>query len=177
MKYYLSIIFLIITSNHAFTQKVKDTLYLDENNDFISKLKFDQKINSIIYYGLTFDLEDAVYKKIRFAYFFGKIDPIKKQQLFKYLSARNGVDTTKIMAIHYSDTLRAKYQFPKKDSIVYINNKKNHKHIPPYRTFIKRHKACTKNFKNKKNANVYHYYTVNLGHPKTYKKIKLAQGS
>ncbi len=165
----------IILSNISLAQKVKDTIYLDENNTIINKFRFTQKLNSTIYYGLTFDSDTIVYQKIRFSYFFGKIDPLKKQQLFKYLSARNGVDTTKMIAIHYEDTLKPASDFPKHDSVAYTKERKQHKHIRSYKSYIKGHKQCHKNFKKRKNASVYHYYNTNLGHKETYKKLSWHQ--
>lgn len=159
--FFLSLIFICVA------QKKVDTVYLGEKDNFISKMEYKNKINSPLYYALIYDLDTVVCKKARLSYFFGKIELIKKQQLFKLLSKRNNIDTTQVLVFHYIDTLKNKNQFPEKDLIQNLNNGK-HKHIISYKTFIRQHKECLRKYKNTK---VLHYYDVNSDHPERVGRV------
>lgn len=86
-------------------------------------------MNSPLYYVLIYKNEKnkIVTLKARPSYFFGTIEKVKKQQLFKLLAQRNNVDTTKTIVIHYQDTLKRIDEFPKTNKIVPTKN--GHKHL------------------------------------------------
>jgi len=164
MKLRLSL-FLLLLVFTCVAQKKVDTVYLGESDDFITKIEYNNKVNSPLYYSLTYDLDTVVYKKTRLSYFFGKIELKKKQQLFKLLNKRNNIDTTQVLVFHYIDTLKNRNQFPKIDLIKNLDDGK-HKHIISYKTFMRQHKECLRKYKKYKNTKVLHYYNINNNHPK-----------
>lgn len=148
----------------------KDTIYSDENNQIIDKRVFNFKSNSSLYYGIRFEYDTIVLKRLRFSYLFGKLEESNKNQLFKLLAKRNAVDTTKLIVIHYSDTLKSLKEFPEKPKIVLNSDSTSHRHVASYKQFIRTHKTCVNGFKHNKKANIYHFYGFNNGHPEKYKK-------
>lgn len=156
------LLFFIVTT--CFSQKKKESVYLDESYNVITKKQYNKRLNSEIYHSLNYDLDTIKYKKLRLSHFFGKLEGVKKQQLFKLLYLRNGVDTTKTLVFHYNDTLKAKKYFPEKDSVAYFK-KGRHKHLICYDTFLEQHKKCVDKWRKKDNISILHYYCVNKGHP------------
>jgi Fe-S cluster biosynthesis and repair protein YggX len=162
MKYFIaSLFFLVVVSSYS--QVKKKTIYLNENYVEITKKEHKKKLNSEIYHSLTYDLDSLLYKKIRLSYFFGKLDLSKKQQLFKLLHVRNGIDTTKTLIFHYIDTLKVEKQFPKNDTVIRFKDG-GHRNELSYKSFLKHHKDCSKKYEGFVNVNVLHYYYINNGH-------------
>lgn len=168
---FLVIFFLLILSD-SYAQL--DTIYLDESDKFISKTIFENKIGSTIYHGLKFETDTLVLNKVRFSYYFGELSPSVKTQLFQLLNKRHQIDTTKTLIIHYQDTLKPLEQFPKRDSIVYLDSlSKRHIHLWGYDSFLNAHKKCFQNHKKyKKEAQLLHFYAHNLGHPNKVKNLE-----
>ncbi len=148
--------------------QAKDTIYLDENDKIIDKRLFNFKFDSSIYYGLRFENDSIVVDKLRFSHLFGKLEETRKKQLFKLFASRNHVDTTKIILIHYQDTLKRIVDFPKENTIVFNKDSTSHKHLYSHKSFLQQHKNCLKDFKRNKNTNVYHFFGINTGHPLNY---------
>ncbi|ULC60526.1 hypothetical protein MBM09_05925 [Flaviramulus sp. BrNp1-15] len=183
------IVFFIISIN---LNAQKDTIYVDENDDYISKQVFYKKMNSPIYHGLRFDTDTLVLQTIRFKYYFGNLSSPIKSQLFKLLNKRHQIDTSKTLIIHYLDTLRAKSEYSKKNTVVFYdslnrvikplikssqisdgvkfdftnyNKVAKHKHIQNYRRFLKLNKKCTKRYykyNNKHNEKVSVFHFYNV---------------
>lgn len=151
----------------------KDTIYEDENGNSIDKRLFNYKFDSSIYHGYKFEEDKNVLLKLRLSYLFGELESTKKVQLFKLLASRNNIDTTKIMVIHYEDTLKRIVDFPKEDSMVFNKDRTQHTHIHTHKSFIFHIKQCIRNFKRNKKSNVYHFFGVNKGHPLIYEKCEL----
>lgn len=189
--YFYLITFFLLISFKVFSQV--DTVYIDENDSYISKTIFYNKMKSPIYKGIRFSSDTVVLEKLRFEYFFGKLEPLIKTQLFRLLNSRHKIDTTKTLVIHYQDTLKNKSDFPKQSSIVYYDSldqeikMKNtntfvevskykkiakHKHFISYYDFLQAHKRCKRNHKKyNKTIDVLHFYSFNNGHPKEYKDL------
>ncbi|NER18498.1 hypothetical protein [Spongiivirga citrea] len=163
------ILFFFLLSNHSFSQKKK--IYFDESGKKVSSLIFDQKLYSSIYYGVNYHTKDYDVSTLYLNYYIGKIDSIKKHQLFSLLSQRNQIDTTKTILIHYKDSLKSIASFPEKDTVIQLKNGR-HKHLHSHITFLKQHENCVRRFKRKKDINVYHFYTSNDGHPEIYDNLK-----
>ena len=163
------IMFFVVTT--CFSQKKEKTIYVDENYLVISKKLHKKRLKSEIYHSLSYDLDTIKYEKLRLSYFFGKFEKIKKQQLFKLLFLRNGIDTTKTLVFHYSDTLKAKYLFTKRDGVVDLKNGK-HKHEISYDTYLKRHIECVEKWEKNIGVTMLHYYNINIGHPEKVGKVK-----
>jgi hypothetical protein len=162
MKYFIAnLFFLVVVSSYS--QVKKKTIYLNENYTEITKREHHKKLKSKIYHSLTYDLDSLVYKKLRLSHFFGKLDKLKKQQLFKLLYVRNSIDTTKTLVFHYKDTLKLKSEFPKNDTVVFLKNGR-HKHLISYKKFLKQHTNCVKKHNQFTNVTVVHYYHINNGH-------------
>ena len=170
---YVFIYFLLI-STQGFSQInrgsiQKDTIYANELNQRIDRAVFEKKVTSKLYNTLIYEGDSLVTLVAKQSYMFGKINSENKSEIFRLFNLRNNVDTTKTIVIHYLDTLKRIDQFPKKDIIVSLKNGR-HKHVNSHKTFIKNHKTCLNNFKNRKFSKVYHFFKVNNGHPLTYKK-------
>lgn len=163
-----------------------DTIYSDENNRLISKDLFDRKMNSALFHGLRYETDTLVLNKIRFNYYFGELDPTIKSQLFKLLSKRNSVDTSKTLVIHYLDTLKSIEEFPKKTETVFfdslnneveipkfnnsyldltsLGNIKSHIHVKNYKTFVREYKRCIKKHKKyNETVDLLHFYGYSRG--------------
>lgn len=175
---FLLFLLIFFTQTQVFSQivkqsnikHIKDTIYADENDDVIDKRLFNYKFNSTIYYGFRFETDSVVLEKLRLSHLFGTLEATKKEQLFKFLTSRNHVDTTKIMVIHYQDTLKRITDFPKENKIVLSKDRSSHYHVLSHKSFIKLHKDCVKTFKRNKKTNIYHFFSVNTGHPLTYEE-------
>lgn len=185
---------IVISFGSVFAFSQSDTLYLDENNNYISKTVFYKKEKSSVYKGIRFSTDTLVVEKLRFKYFFGSLKPKIKTQLNQLLKKRHQIDTTKTLIIHYIDTLKSKSDFPKRSRTIFYDSlgkevkirKSNiaiavsqqkkivrHKHIVGYKDFISAHKKCERKHKKYKNyALVLHFYRYNSGHPKTYKELR-----
>ncbi len=171
----LSLLFffaLLLCSNSIAQAKInkKDTIYSDENDQIIDKRVFNFKYKSNLFYGIRFENDTIVLNRLRFTFLFGEIEDSKKNQIFKLIAKRNKVDTTQLIVIHYTDTLKSMDEFPKNNSIVYNKDSTTHKHVYSHKNFILSHKKCIKNFKKNKKANVYHFYNINNGHPEKFKE-------
>lgn len=149
----------------------KDTLYINETNEDINKRVYNLKVKSNLFAGLRFENDTLVLYKLRFSHLFGTLENSKKNQLFKLISSKNKVDTTKIIIIHYQDTLKRISQFAKKTGIVFNKDSTSHRHVISHKTFINQHKKCVRTLGKRNKSQVYHYYNFNNGHPETYKKV------
>ncbi|WP_299334496.1 hypothetical protein [uncultured Psychroserpens sp.] len=158
-----------IESSFKYTVE-KDSIFLDEYDNAIDKRLFDFKLKSTLFYSLTMSNDTLVLNKLRFSHLFGELETPKKQQLFKFLSQRNNVDTTKVMIIHYQDTLKKINEFPEKSALIYSKDSSSHRHVISHKAFLKQHKKC-QNKLNTKKTRVYHFYGHNNGHPESIKKL------
>jgi hypothetical protein len=142
----------------------KDTVYVDEDNNIIDPLFFNNKLNSIYYYANVYESDEKFYLKLQWTHYYGQLNHQQRRQLFKNLNSEHQVDTTKIIVIHYLDTLKNPKSYPKKNKIVKLDER-SHIHLINYKTFLKQNKSCLKSFKKNKLANVYHFYDFNDNHP------------
>jgi len=166
-KSFLSLFFCF---NFLFLNAQSDTVYVDENNQYISKSIFSRKAKSGLYNGQRFSTDTLVLEKLRLKQYFGLLEPKVKSQLFKLLYSRNHIDTTKIIIIHYNDTLRKPSEYVKDGEIKYMYSFA-HEHYNTHKGFILAHKKCkNRNKKYKKIAQVLHFYSTNNGHPISYKE-------
>lgn len=152
----------------------KDTTYIDEDGISISKETFNTKLNSNYFYAKIYHIDDYSVGKLQWSHYFGTLDEALRHQFFSLLSEKYLVDTTKVMAIHYKDTLKNPDSFSKKDKIIELDKRK-HIHLISYKTFIKEYKDCHKRFKKNEHANVYHFYSHNNGHPEVVDKMSWHQ--
>lgn len=173
----------------------KDTIYADENDFPISKEIFNKKLSAPIYYGLRFDTDTLVLQKIKLKFYIGELESNTKHQLFKLLNKRHQIDTTKVLIIHYSDTLKLPNEFPKRNYVVFkdsldnivkviqgpttfvdlnkIRSVKKQEHFWSYKTFIREQKKCMKSHvKYKDEAQVLHFYNQNNGHPEKLNELR-----
>lgn len=171
MKLNLLTLFFVALFNLSFSQHAVNDVYLDETNKIIDERTFELKALSSVYYSMDFIFENRKYHKLRFEYFLGKIPDTKKSQLFKLLYQRHKIDTTKLLLIHYTDTLKSIDQFPKKNMIVYNADSTSHEHLISHKQFVKNHKKCIKDHKRYKNLNVLHMYEHNNGHPDKFDEV------
>jgi hypothetical protein len=147
----------------------RDTLYVDEGYVSIDEFAFKKKIHSKLYYERLYDLDTILLKKLFLKYFLGELKPATKDQLFGLLAQRNDVDTTKIIFIHYQDTLKARDSYPREDRVVPLANG-GHQHIPSYHSFMRAHRICEKKYRDDPKINMYHFFHFNQGHPLSVKK-------
>ncbi|MEM5564473.1 hypothetical protein WNY78_05140 [Psychroserpens sp. AS72] len=150
----------------------KDTLFLNETNQPIIKKSFNLKLDSPLFSSLRFENDTLVLYKLRFSHLFGKLKISQKHQLFSLLNSRNNVDTTKVMIIHYQDSLKPINEFAKKTGIAYNKDSTTHRHVMSHKTFVVKHKDCVRKLSKRNKSNVYHYFKVNNGHPLEFKKAK-----
>jgi len=153
-----------------YLQYAKDTLYSDVEYFNISKKQHNIKLKSNLFSSLRYENDTLVLHRLRHSYLFGKLDSIKRNQLFLLFSNRNKIDTTKIMVIHYQDTLKKISEFPEKSGVVYTKDSTSHRHAISHSDYVKNQRACTKNLRKKNTSEVYHFFKHNNGHPLTYKK-------
>lgn len=151
-----------------------DSIYLDEDGQHISKDIFNRKLNSNFYYGNVYEADNLVIGKLQWSHYFGTLSEELRHQFFKFLTDKYSIDTTKVMAIHYLDTLQPASSYPSKDQIITLENGK-HIHKISFKTYKKSYKECEKRFKKNKHANVYHFYSINNGHPDVIDKTTFLQ--
>ena len=149
----------------------RDTIFADEGYVLIDRNKFETKLRSELYYDQEYDLDTVILRKLFLKYYLGRLEPLKKEQLYGILAQRNRVDTSQIMLIHYLDTLKRRDSYPKKEYIVNLKNG-GHRHVPSYRTFIRGHLKCIKNYDKQEGIKVYHYFNHNEGHTTEYRDLQ-----
>ncbi|MDO1501010.1 hypothetical protein Q2T40_12790 [Winogradskyella maritima] len=142
----------------------KSNSYYDEDNNQIDKSTFKKKTETKLFYELRIAEGRNVYYKTQWSFYFDSFSNIEKQQLFKFLSSRASIDTSKIVVVHYRDSLKAIFLFDKRPGIENLPGGR-HRHKMTHRMFVKEMKNCLKKFKRNKASNVYHYYSYNDGHP------------
>ncbi|TXD84829.1 hypothetical protein ESY86_03805 [Subsaximicrobium wynnwilliamsii] len=155
----------------SYTTASKDTLRVDRSNQPIAKKAYDYKLDSSLFSVLRFENDSLVLYKLRLSYMFGNLVPETKTQLYQLLHSKNQVDTSRVMVIHYQDTLRAISYFPEKSKTVYAKDSMSHRHIANHQAFINQHKNCLKKNKRGRRNNVYHFFGYNEGHPAAFDKI------
>ena len=174
---FLSLLISIQFSAQTDNTKISNTTdslpkkYLDSNLKEMGEKSFFKKVNKNLYHYSSYNTNDTTFFLVQWSYYFNKFSALKKKQLNTYLSNTHQIDTTKIITIHYSDTLRAINSFVKRDSVIYLDNRK-HRHLYSHKSFLKQNKKCLKEFKKNKHSNVYHFFRVNENHPSQIKNLK-----
>ena len=173
----------------------KKRIYVDENYKVINFQKFTKKSQSKLFYVINAKTDTALFKKLRFKEFFGKLDLKKKNQLNKLFQKRFKIDTTKIWLIHYIDSLPNIKEMPNKSGIVFLDsldneegeilNKKEfektiisrnvnsinislpkkHKHVISFEDYKKIVLNEIKKYQKFKNIYLLHFYSFNKGYP------------
>jgi hypothetical protein len=100
----------------------KDTIYVDENYKKISLSEFERKTNSDFFVVATTTNDTAIFKKVRFREYFGKLNLKKKHQLNKLLYKKHKIDSSKIWLIHHTDTIPNIELFHKKSGIILLDS-------------------------------------------------------
>lgn len=185
-----TLIILIFITNVSFSQE-KKIIYVDENFKEISLDQYKNKFKSKLFLEVTVKKDTAIFKKLRFKEYFGRLDHIKKSQLNRLFIKRYVVDTSKIWLIHYKHFLPNIEQMPEESRIIYIDslnkptgkilNFKNyspcnianvkllrtelHKYEISYKEFRLIIPKELKEFKNIKNLEFLHFYDKNKGYP------------
>lgn len=160
-----------IPNKNELSIKSRDTVFLDETDKVTTKSTYIAKLETPLFVSVWFENDTLILYKLRFSHLFGKLKDENKNQLFKLLSSRNKVDTTKIMIIHYQDSLKKESLFPKHSGVTYNKDSSKHRHVISYDKFISQHKECIRKLRKRNKNNVYHFYKHNLGHPEKYGKI------
>lgn len=150
----------------------KDTIYIDEDNKIINSEIFKDKILSEYYYANLYETDENFYGKLQWTHFIGKLNQLQKAQLFQELKIKHQVDTSKVMVIHYLDTLKSKTEL--KRSTYYEENRNQHIN---HETYPEQHQQCLKKFKKRQNTNVYHFYNYQNNHQTTIKNLIWHQDS
>ncbi|WP_179352537.1 hypothetical protein [Winogradskyella vidalii] len=133
-----------------YLEYAKDTIYSDVEYFNISKKAHNTKLKSKLFSSVKYENDTLVLYRLRQSYLFGELDELKKNQLFLLFSNRNKIDTTKIMVIHYQDTLKKISEFPKESGIVYNEDRTSHTHATSHEDYVKHQIACTKKLSKKK---------------------------
>jgi len=194
MKFFSLISFFILLSFQLYAQS-KKIIYVNENYDIIDFHEFNRKLKSDLFFIAHVENDTAMYKKLRFKVFFGKLNSQKKSQLNKLLYMRNRIDSTKIWLIHYIDSLPNPELMPKKSGIVILDslghekgavltrkefensivkNTNNsikvkatvkHKHVLSYEDYTTRILSEIKTYNKFDNSILLHFYNFNNGFP------------
>jgi hypothetical protein len=90
MKYIILLLIVTNFTNFLLAQDIviKDTIYFDENDIKIDRIKGLKKCYSEIYYCIKYENDLLVKFKIRPEYFYGKIDSISHKQILSLLNNR-----------------------------------------------------------------------------------------
>ncbi|SFD31710.1 hypothetical protein SAMN04487987_10993 [Algibacter pectinivorans] len=169
----------------AFSQS--DTIYLDELDNPVSKIKFYTKEQSSIYSGTRYSSDTLVLQTLRLNYMYDKMPLISKERLFNFLSSNYKLDTTKTIVIHYTNTLKNPKDYPNRTPVYKFDSLNNtykllkyhnagnldltlgvsgHMHAQNYSAIMYGYKQCIK-YHRKKNEelSVLHLYAKNEGFP------------
>lgn len=112
-------LYVFLFSTNIFSQV--DTLYFDTDGVKMSKEDFKVNIDKDFYHATMFSTDSLVEMKLKPLYCFGRLTDDLKTQLFRLLSTRHEVDTTKMLSCFYRDTLKGRSDFPLKTHIYLIN--------------------------------------------------------
>lgn len=172
MRFFTYIIITLLAFQFGNTQEEKVKMYYDEIGNPISKKLYDKKLSSPIFHAINFDLRDTIHNKNQWSYYLGKLEPSEKSTLSKSFEKHQEIDTSKIIVIHYEDTLKSPKSFSKIDTI--INNAKNrfHKHLITYKTYLDNNKKCLEYFKKMKHSKIYHFFGKREEHPLEIDNLK-----
>lgn len=187
---FLAIIFFL---KYFLVNSQPDTLYLDENDKYISKDNFYKKAESEIYGATRYVTDTLVIGKLEFNYFFSELSGETKSQLFKLFAIRHQIDTAKTLIIHYEEVLKNKLEYPKYSYVEYydsLSQKMDYikngydlekygkriverKTILDYESFLRAHENCIKiNKRYGDNLTILHFFNQNNGHPIEVKRLK-----
>lgn len=102
--------------------QIKDTIYVDESYNKITRNEFKRKALSSLFYSANLNKDSIHYKKLRYKEYFGSLGFKKKHQLNKLFNLRFKIDTTKIWLIHYVDSLPDMKRMPVKSGIILLDS-------------------------------------------------------
>lgn len=180
---------LVLYSTFCCYSQQKKIIYLDDSYAPIDREEFKYKADSDFYTNATFYNDTAVFHKLRYREYFGKIVPKKKTQLNKLFSGRYGVDTIKVWLIHYKDSLPDVTKMSKKAGYIildtlgneiseilswdeYVHSEKRkgwnrhlYKYVESYENFKKGIDFEKKYLGNQKNFELLHIFGKNKGYP------------
>lgn len=188
MKKILLFIAVIFLLKSGYSQS-KKTIYLNDLYDPISLEEFERKVNTNFFTNATFSNDTAIFHKLRYREYFGKIECKKKIQLNKLFSNRYNVDTTKVWLIHYKDSLPDISKMSKKAGYIildtlgneltgilswneYVHSDKRkgwnrylYKYLESYENFKKGIDFEKRYLKKKNKFEFLHLYGINKGYP------------
>jgi len=194
MKKSLLFILFVLLRVNCYSQD-KEVFYIDERYKEISLTEFESKAQSNFYLIATSSNDTAIFKKIRFREYFGKLDTKKKHQLNKLLYQKHKIDSTKIWLIHHIDSLPNIDKFREKSGIILldslgnefgkimnvkefnfkhaerlyhqkkINFYKTHKMVTSYKNYKKNAVKEKREFGRFKNLELLHFYNFNKNYP------------
>lgn len=151
--------------NRGFEFKYKPPeKYFDLSQSEVGKITFFEKSKKDYIHFVSYEYQDTLYFQLQLSYYFAKLTDHKKKLLFNYLARDHKVDTSKIMIIHYADSLKSIKNFPKADTV--LNGPgATHKHLYSHQAFVDQNRNCIKKYNKNKHSNVYHFVKTNKDHP------------
>lgn len=120
-KSFTFLLIIIFLSIQGYSQD-KEIIHIDENYKEISLSEFERKTNLDFFVIATTTNDTAIYKKVRFREYFGKLNLKKKHQLNKLLYKKHNIDSIKIWLIHHTDSLPSKNKFYIKSGIILLDS-------------------------------------------------------
>jgi hypothetical protein len=184
MKQTLITTFFFIITIFSYAQS-KQILYVDENFNKIDFNRFQKKLDSKLFDIAIVENDTATFKKLRYAEFYGQLNSKTKKQLSLLLNKRLYIDTTKVIQVHFIDSLPNVEKLPKQSGIEFLDTQNNptgifltskefrtkqntypytkHKHILSKRDYIN---SIEKEYKSvRKNVELVHLFNENKGIP------------
>lgn len=156
---------LFILTFHSYAQH-KKIIYVDEAYIPIDAEEFLRKEKSNLFLVATVKSDTAIYKKLRYKEYFGKIDTVTKSQLNKFFHARFSIDSTKTWLIHYRDTMPNPKLMPEESGIVYTDSTKSrHRHVSSLKDDQAIIPKELKKYTKFKNLELLHFFNVTNGYP------------
>ncbi len=178
MKYIILLLAVTVFSNCLLAQDIaiKDTIYFDENDIKIDRIKGLKKCYSEIYYCVKYENDSLVKFKIMPEYFYDKMDSISHKQIINLLNSRMDIQVTieKTLLISYRADIEnyEGYLDRFNDTKNRLNDSRFSRLIPmtdkqfenKNKNFLKTQKKCIK--KVNKIGNIFQFYvfTKNKGY-------------
>lgn len=182
-----SILFYILFSSVIFkiNSQHKKIIYVNEAYKITTFLKYKKKLNSKLFDIAIVENDSAIFKKLRYNQYFGKLNKLKKSQLSKLLHKRYKIDSSKVWLIHYIDSIPNIKKMPEESGVefidslgratgIFLSNKKlksdykkhpytGHMHTQSAKDFIKGIKKEKEKIRN--HIELLHFYNFNKGFP------------
>lgn len=143
----------------------KEIYYIDEASKSIDFSDYKKRLKSKMFFENIIENDSAIFKKLRFKEFYGKIDATQKTQVNSLFSKLYAIDSTKTWLIHYQDTLPDIKIEQKRLKTVHLDSMRPRKGLFNYEDDVKLIEKELAFYGKMENIILLHFFNTNNGYP------------